>query len=89
MRGLLKDCFEISGRGTVALLDPDEGSCVIGDWVKIGGEAWQISGIEMPNYRKLPPQEVLKLCGALLTNATKAQLAPLIGQSFETLKHRP
>lgn len=88
MRGVLKDCFEISGRGTVVLLDPEgeDGRLLIGDRVSIAGRRWMVAGIEMPNYRQLPPPDVRRLLGVLLTDATKAELVPLIGQTFETLK---
>jgi hypothetical protein len=86
MRGLLKDCFEISGRGLVVLLARQEGVLRVGDWVVIRDTEWRIAGFDVPNYfgRPIPSEEVRRSVCALREAATKADLAPFVGQPFET-----
>ena len=83
MRGRLVDAFEISGRGCVVLIDIAAGSCTVGDWLSLGADTYEITGIEMINYhadglRRIaagwkPPM------GLLLRGAAKEDIVALIG----------
>jgi translation elongation factor EF-Tu-like GTPase len=84
MEGTLLEAFEISGRGCVALIDIESGTCGIGDRVAIGANIYEVTGVEMPHYdaegrRRIaagwkPP------IGVLLQDARKSDLLGLIGQ---------
>jgi hypothetical protein len=85
MRGVLKDCFDIPGWGgvTVALLPDDEELIQAGDWLIVEGQRWQISGI--PHVKRMVDDpETRRLISAVLRDATKVDVSPLLGRNFLT-----
>lgn len=90
MRGVLEDCFQITGRpGTVvAVLIQDDELVRIGDWMIIDEARLRITGIEFIKRTSIPTGLDLKRV-AFLVEAPKAELMPLIGKQFETASGAP
>jgi translation elongation factor EF-Tu-like GTPase len=92
VNGTLEDVFEISGRGAVALVKIDDGYCLTGDNLVVGGKAWPITGIEMVKYndegmRRMAEGWVPPI-GILLSGALKVDLVEWVGSSVETVEQR-
>jgi len=87
MQGIIRDVFEITGRGVIALFDHHEdASFNVGDWFAVSGHKWKITGRDIP--RKVDEKgELIKplSVAVLLRDVTKAELLPFVGQPFETI----
>lgn len=86
MRGVLEDCFQITGRpgAVVALLIENDETLRAGDWMIIGGAKWRVAGIEFIKRSGVPTPDDLRRIAVWL-DASKAELVPLIGSRFETI----
>ena len=87
MRGIIRDVFEITGRGVVALFDHHEDAPFkVGDWFAVAEHKWKITGWDIPRRVDDAGKMIEPLAVAvLLKGATKAELLPFVGQPFETI----
>jgi hypothetical protein len=85
MRGVLEDCFQITGRsGTVvAVLIEDNEPVRVGDWMIVGEFRWRVVEFEFIKRARAPTEEDLRRV-AFWIEAPKEELTPLIGRRFET-----
>jgi hypothetical protein len=86
MRGVLEDCFQITGRSStvVAVLVEDDELVRIGNWMVVEELKWRIVGLEFIKRARPPTEEDLRRI-AFLIDAPKEELVPLIGRRFETV----
>jgi len=84
--GLLFEVFNITGRGTVAVLDKFDGQARAGDFLLLGSAKYKITGTEIVSFRDVEAAERnarLGRVGLLVAGCTKEQLETYKGQRLQ------
>jgi hypothetical protein len=87
MQGIIRDVFEITGRGVIVLFDHHEDALLkVGDWLAVAGHKWKIAGQKIPRRVDEKGKVIEPLSIAvLLRGVTRAEVLPFVGRPFETI----
>jgi len=90
--GVLVEVFDISGRGTVVLLEDFDGHATAGDFLHLGSTSYEITGTEIVSFRDVEAAERnarLRRFGFLVSGCTKEQLETHKGQRLRIESAKP
>ncbi len=84
--GILLEAFDISGRGTVVVLEEFDGQARAGDVLVIGPTPHKIAGVELVSFRSVEAYErnrQLRRVGLLIAGCSTQELEAYKGQRLE------